>query len=465
MPGPEVTAGEEESESSVARRLWGRLVPAWLLGDVARAGVLAGAVQGVGLLLVFLLQILLARVVADPTAYGLYVWGQNLLYLIGGILALGLPIIAGRHMAVQVQRGDRCAQRAIVQRSLGLIACASALVLATGTVLLWWIPLPLSLDTNITLLALLGTPLVATTLLYQGLSRAQGYTVSAFLPYQVLRPLFTAVLALAALVVARRHLGGFEVLLAVVAGLALVQGVQWWLGRRPPRAPDAPFTGSAVPVPRAGRLLREALPVFGGGVCWLVMTYANTLAVGLLAGPAAAGAFFIAERLAQLASTPAVVTGAVIQPWVATAHASHNRDRLQEVATQAAHIGLWPTLVLSAGLWLGAEFLLQLFGAEFLHALPILGALLVGRLIGVALGPAQTLLLMTGHQGPVLRVGFLAALSHVLLLVLLVPVWGALGAALTSIASSLLSNAGCLLLVWRRLGLQGTVLATRRGAG
>ena len=117
--------------------------------------------------------------------------------------------------------------------------------------------------------------------------------------------------------------------------------------------------------------------------------------------------------------------------------------------------------MLAAGVWLCSEFLLQLFGAAFLHAQPILGALLLGRLIGVALGPAQILLLMTGQQGPALRVSAFAALSHLLLLVWLVPIWGAVGAALTSVASSLLINTGCLVLVWRRLGLQGTILATR----
>jgi O-antigen/teichoic acid export membrane protein len=366
-------------------------------------------------------------------------------------------------MAVQVERGDRGGQGIVVQRALALIAVASVPVWALGAVLLWQLPPAVSLAPDIALLALLGAPLAATTLVYQGLSRARGHTVSAFLPYQVLRPLFTACLALAGALLARRHLSGFEALLAVVAGLALVHAVQWWLGRRPPRAPLLP-AAAAVAVPQAGHLLREGLPVFGASVCGLVMTYANTLAVGVLAGPAAAGAFFIAERLAQLASTPAVVAGSVIQPWLATAHASHNRDRLQEVITQAAHIGLWPTLALSGGLWLCAEFLLQLFGAEFLHALPILGALLLGRLLGVALGPSQTLLLMTGHQGPALRVSAVAALSHVLLLVWLVPLWGALGAALTSIASSLLINGGCLLLVRGRLGLQGTVLATGRRA-
>ncbi|MFO7553185.1 MAG: oligosaccharide flippase family protein [Haliea sp.] len=442
--------------------LWRRLAPGWMLGDVARAGVLAGAVQGVGLLLVFLLQILLARIVDDPAAYGLYVWGQNLLFLVGGVLALGLPIVAGRHMAVQVQRGDRRAQGALVQRALGLIAVASALIVGAGALLLSQASLAVSLAPDITLLALLGAPLVATTLLYQGISRAQGHTVSAFLPNQVLRPLFNAVLALVAAVVAGRHLSGFEVLVTVVAGLALVHAVYWRLGQRPARTADAPAIASDVEVPRASLLLREGLPVFGASVCGLVMTYANTLAVGVLAGPAAAGAFFVAERLAQLASTPAMVTSAVIQPWLAIAHASHNRKRLQEVVTQAAHIGLWPTLLLSAGLWLFADFLLGLFGAGFLHALPILGALLVARLIGVALGPAQILLMMTGHQNQALRVSAAAALGHVLLLIALVPVWGAVGAALTSIVSSLLLNAGCLALVWRHLGLRGTVLAVRR---
>jgi O-antigen/teichoic acid export membrane protein len=190
----------------------------------------------------------------------------------------------------------------------------------------------------------------------------------------------------------------------------------------------------------------------------LIITYSNVLLVGFLAGPAAAGVYFAAERLAQLAAIPLSVVSSVNQQAMAAAHATDNPGGLQKITTQSAHGSLWPTLVVGIGLVVLAKPLLQLFGDDFASAQLVLIALVASNTIAVVMGPAQDVLLMTGRQKHFPKVMFLSAAVHVISLCLLVPQIGALGAAFSTIASGLVANIWMMSLAKREAGINTTIM-------
>jgi len=61
-----------------------------------RRGAFAAGVRMSGLLCVFALQVLLARLIADATQYGQYAWGQSLLFLAANVACVGVPLVASR---------------------------------------------------------------------------------------------------------------------------------------------------------------------------------------------------------------------------------------------------------------------------------------------------------------------------------------------------------------------------------
>ncbi|MDO8862441.1 polysaccharide biosynthesis C-terminal domain-containing protein [Haliea sp. E1-2-M8] len=448
-----------------------------LLGrsEVLRSSAVAAVIRAVGLAVVFLLQILLARLAADATTYGVYAWGQNLLFLLGTLFALGIPMMASRLAAVHVHRGDYTALRQLSRNAHGCVIVISCAGAGAGLLIVWSLPAALftELPRAVVSLALLASPLLALILLRQALARAASRLFSAFVPIQVLRPLLTGLLALGAFLLVQRPLTALDILTALALSLLLVLLAQLlWEGARPPLVSAA--AGSTEPAvdpaitadttgdnrdttPGAADLLRQSMPVFATRVADIVMTYGNTLLLGLIGGPLAAASFFVADRLAQLAGMPGAVTSAVIQPWLASAHAEGDRARLQRVVTQAAHVSLWPSVVAAALLFTAGPWLLALFGGEFAAALPVLVALLLAQLCAVLFGHCQQVLVMSGHQQQVMRLTVLAAALHLLVLAVLIPVLGALGAALASIASSLLLATGCWWLVRRQYHLRTTV--------
>jgi len=432
-------------------------------GDFYRHGVIAGLLHILGLGSIFVLHVLVARLLADSAQYGEYAWGQSLLFVLGGIVALGLPLATGRFVASLSATGAEPQIRLVILRAWQYLALSSAAIVAIAGLLALTRreAIILNLSRELILMAVSCSPCVAFFLLYQNLAKARRWLTLALLPSQVLRPLLTLALAAAVWWLSGQHMTGARVLLMVIVSIVIVTLAQLAVYHRR----QADLTGNAGGTAPAAefapdRLLPTALPLLLTRVAALVLEFSSTLCVGVIAGPAAAGAYFAAERLARLAGIPQTVIEFIGQPRFAAAHATADPVGLQRVATLTAHSSLWPTLLLAALLLTSGESLLRLFGQAFAGAYPVLLVLLTARVIDVATGSVRDLLLMTGRQLRVSRVMGLAAVIHVLALVILTPLLGASGAALASVVSGLLANGFLLLLVRQELGVKPTVLAT-----
>jgi O-antigen/teichoic acid export membrane protein len=429
-----------------------------------RAGFLGALIRAAGLLIAFAVQMLLARLIGDAASYGLYAWGQNLLFLLGAVFALGIPLASARFVAVHDHRGDTAAASEVVGASLRWLLLTSTVGIAAGFAVVAVLPLSAFSDIprSVVLLAIVAAPLVSLIVLLQSHARARAQLLLAFAPNQALRPLLTGLLAGAFAFWAGRQLQTMEVLLLLCGSLLLVALLQTIIARRL-NARRQHTLLSAAPLAEAGsyapsQLMHNALPLFGTRLADMVMKYGNIFLLGILGGPVVAAGFFVADRLARLGAIPGTVVAAVIQPWLASAHAEGERHALQAVVTEASHVSLWPTLTACLALYLLGPLLLSLFGHDFKSAVTVLNILLLVHVAAATLGPCQQILVMSGQQHALMRLLALAAVVHVCALFLLIPLYGATGAALATLASTSLARSGCLILVRKRMGLQPSAL-------
>jgi len=441
------------------------------LGLFLKRGAMVAAIRMLGLICVFGLQILLARLFGDSEEYGKYAWGQSLLFMTGTLAAMGIPVATSRFIAslnaqkreAETSRIIRTAQ-ALIMASTGISLCA-ALALAP-----WWYE---SASDNfyrtMSALALSLAPIFAFATLYREISRAQQWLILAFLPLQVLRPVSMALLSFSVWLVSGHNLGSYQAVLLVgfsILGILVPQVAVYHRRQHQPASASASASASRTMGEsrdyHPSELFRTSLPIFLGRCAELTIKYSNILLVGVLAGPAAAGIYFAAERLAQLATIPRTVVSAVNQQPMAAAHATGEKANLQMLATQSAHGSFWPTLaVVLVEIFFG-EKLLSLFGSDFSAAHWVLVILVLGNMASVFTGPAQDLLIMTGRQKLIPKVMLCTAAIHILFLTILVNQLGALGAAITSAATSLISSVWLMILVRRKINVHTTVLANPR---
>lgn len=431
-----------------------------------RRGAFVAAIKLLGLVCVFALQVLLARLMADTTEYGRYAWGQSLLFLVGAIAGIGLPLMTARFVASLDAQHNFSGSRTVIAHASRLLLRSSAacILVAFALLLVWRGSLTEGMYRGVAVVALLFAPVVTFTLFYRDIARARQWLGLALMPLQVIRPVMTALLAAGCWWLLDVSLSGTIVL--SLAGLSLIlvllpQALVYrWRQRNLAGEGDAGQRGEEY---QPQRLLRAALPVFVTRCAALVINYSNVLLVGTLAGPAAAGAYFAAERLAQLSGVAKTVASTINQQSMAAAHATGRTRELQLLATQSAHGSLWPTLAVSVFLIALATPLLELFGDDFAEAHTVLILLVVSGIVSVFTGPAQDLLVMTGRQRYIPRVMIYTAIVHVAALLLLVPGFGAVGAASASLISSIVGQCWLMALARRETGVNSTVLSSLTG--
>jgi O-antigen/teichoic acid export membrane protein len=256
-----------------------------------------------------------------------------------------------------------------------------------------------------------------------------------------------AVLALGALVLA----GGAGSL--VVPGMLYTAGVTvgavagWTLYVRSIRAGP-----KAEPV--AWRpLLLMGLPVVGLNLSNAFTEWYTTVSLANAWPAAVVGQYRAAWQFVALAGLVQTAMDAMIGPRIAAAARVGAKHEIAAVARKSIVLvllmgaPLFLALTLFPTLWLG------IFGPGFTGGATALQILAIGQLVRLASGPIGTILVMTGKQRWQLGYAAAGVVTCVVLVAWLVPLYGAVGAALATGATVILRNVAAGIIVHRVLGI------------
>lgn len=193
---------------------------------------------------------------------------------------------------------------------------------------------------------------------------------------------------------------------------------------------------------------------------YFVLSETDILCLGFFSTPTDVGLYNVARRLAELMQFAYVSVNTLLLPRIAAAHGERDRQRMQSIVDTMNVVVLVPAGgVLIALVGFGPQ-VLSLFGDSFVSGYVVVLMLVVPRFIDLLLGPASEVLMMTGDQKLVARVNIVAGVANLGLNLLLVPFWGAVGAATATAVTMISWKTYLFVLCRRRTGVQ-TSLATR----
>lgn len=396
-------------------------------GVIVRALAGAGLVQAAGMLATFVVGILLARGLG-VTGYGQYGMAFAIIALASVPGEFGLPRLVLRETAAATVSANSVLQLAVVdwttRRAIFASVVAIALVVA-GLFLFLGRSHP-----AVSFALLVGLPLVPLGALVAIRSNAlmgRHEVIKSQVPTLLMRPLlFTAFLLL--LFWIHPNVGAAEAMASnVVTALAALLLVDHWFGSRLPRVKEQllptseDWTSSSVAM-----ALMDGFRVLQGQI--------GILLLGFLVGADQAGVFRVAVAAALMVSVPMTLFETVFSPVFARLFTAREFDRLQQLATRSAQVSTLTMLCFSMPIFVwGHELIEWIFGQEYLPAYAALAALCGGQIISAAFGMNASILMMTGHEKHLTRAVMLGVIANILLVALLVPRWGAFGAALASV--------------------------------
>jgi O-antigen/teichoic acid export membrane protein len=172
----------------------------------------------------------------------------------------------------------------------------------------------------------------------------------------------------------------------------------------------------------------------------LVTKHINTLLVGVLLGPGAAGLFRVAKDFANILATPAVLLRQVLFPDLTRAWHKGDANLKRNAYRVAVSAGSGGVVLVALSLPFG-EYLLGLIGAEYSQAAPLLSLLLLSAALVLAGAPLRTAAYAIGKAGSVLKINLLCMGLYVVMFVVFATAWGLIGPGVAGIISS-----GCALL-------------------
>ena len=401
------------------------------------------------------LLILLTRYLLTPSEYGLLYFALSVLAVVGLFGSLGIGRSTARYVTEYDQKAPGQVPHLLrwtmlLLAALGLLGSA-ALVVGSG-----WIANLLG-EPALAPFLVLGTVYIVGRsfwgyfqAIFQGFNRV---TWSAALRAinGVARLLFASALVLAGFG-ALGALVGYAVAFALTAvvGAAVLY---WHFVRRIDTA------GEREPG-LLRRVVRYSIPTAATQASIVLDSKVDTILVGALMNPAAVGFYTLAAQVADIVIVPAESLGFTISPALGEQKAEERPDRAARIYESSLEYVLLLYVPAAAGLVLVAEpAVLTIFGAPYAGAIPALqvfGGLVVARGVHKVTGDGLDFLGLARVRA-IARGA--AATANFGLNLLLIPVYGVVGAAVATVVTYSAYTAVNVYYIHRELALDGRRLA------
>jgi O-antigen/teichoic acid export membrane protein len=199
--------------------------------------------------------------------------------------------------------------------------------------------------------------------------------------------------------------------------------------------------------------LHVALPFFAISGASAIFRQVATLSLGAFGTAQDTGVFAAMTRISEFAALGTVMAGAVAAPMIVDLHHRGDREGLQRLVRLATNVSFGFSLLVSVVFMVLGEYVMQAFGKQFTTGKEVLVVLLLGQIGSGYAGIVGYVMSMTDYAKQHAWLNWVSALLNVGVCLMLVPRFGALGAAASSVLIIFVQMLLMLFIIKRRLGV------------
>lgn len=408
-----------------------------LKAQLLRGGAESLLVRAGAILAGLVASVTLSRLLG-PETFGVYTFVFSLITLIGLPVQMGLPTLILRETARADKADDATSMHGIWRWSDRAIAVMAVLVLSGTGLYLWGNLGTASPYFSALLWALPLVPIIgwaqARSAAIRGLRRVALGTA----PDKIVRPLLLAAFVSLAFWKHKTPLAATQVFaihgMVAVAALLLVSIIRKRIAPVPDKTVN-PSTDSRA-------WITAILPLSLIAGLQAISHNTDILMLGMLGVDADVGIYKVALTLANITIFGLTTVNLVLSPYFARAWRGGDQYGLQKLATIGARVSFISTLPVVIIFWTGGSWLLtQVYGEAYTGAFLALILLCVGQCVNAFFGSVGNLLTMSGKEWVALSGLVISTLVNIILNWLLIPKYGAEGAAMATAASVITWNA------------------------
>lgn len=404
------------------------------LNKIAKGAVLTFMGTGIGMVLVFISRLMVARYVTQSD-YGIYSLALVVMNIFTLISVLGLDVGSARQIALYRGKGDGSKVRGVVFSSLLIAVTLSSFL----SVVLFFI-------SDLISMRLFNNPELATILrifsitiplfnlisilaaIFRGFERAEP---SAYFQNILKNLLFT--LFLAGVIFLNLQFSGVVWAYVVSMMVTFIAFAVYAIKRSPVALQEE----KKVPVSSMTKeLLLFSLPLFGMTISGTLMTFVDTLMLGFFTTSADVGLYNAASPLAQILTMGLYATSFLCIPLMTQLHSKHQND---EIKRSYAVLSKWTfaatlPVFLIFFLFPGATINI-VFGSGYVAAATALQILSAGYFVFALFGLNTATLIAMGETHFSMWSIIISMIVNIVLNMVLIPVLGIVGAAIATSVS------------------------------
>lgn len=390
--------------------------------------------------------------------YGVYVFAIACISIASMVVLVGLDRLMVREVAQCYANQKFETLRGLVQSAIGGVLFSSLTVVLLGYVALSFFGNEMGAQKSEALGAsLVVLPFFAFTLLAQSLLMGLNRIVWGQVPINVVRPSVFIVLCLSSVSLGVLILDGVGALVLFATATVVAFAFA--------------FVGAIRALPKKvwrvharyqfGYWLNSGLSLMVIAVLQSIQLQGTAILVGLLQDAATTGIYALTFAVAQLVIFIHTAADRPLGPAVASLIARNEKQELQRTLRRLARLSFASALPVTIVLVVFGDPILGLLGEEFRVGYVALVIMVLGNIVHVATGQPGILLMMAGHEkdltkASLLRLGMLIGLN-----VILVPLFGLVGAAISVSLSIIVPKLLLMHYALLRVGLKTSIFAPK----
>ena len=171
-----------------------------------------------------------------------------------------------------------------------------------------------------------------------------------------------------------------------------------------------------------------------------LVSQADKILLGFYLDARQLGIYVLASTLVAFMPVILQSINQMFAPAIAELHAQAQHEVLGKLFRTLTKWVLGATLPAALVAIVFAPPLMRIFGADFEPGWPVLVIGVLGQIVNCGVGSVGYLLLMSGNQNRLMRIQFISAALSIALSLMLIPLFGMVGAALSAAAINIGSN-------------------------
>ena len=403
----------------------------------------------------FISQILLARLMG-PFEYGIFALVWVCVVIAGNLSCFGMQMAVIRFLPEYLKAGDIARLKGLLSASRRFIALTSTTVALLAGALIWlaseWMQ---SYYVVPFLIGAFALPMISMGDSVEGVSRAHGWAIRALMPTYIIRPMLLFIFMLTAWFLGLDINGTNALLCAVLATYVTTIGQLLVIGS----LVNKTYRSDEAAKIELSKWIVVALPMFLVEGFFFLLVNADVLMIGMQMNPDDVALYYATVKTLAIVHFVYFAVRAGVAHRFAGEINNSDKSALQALAVRSVVWTFWPSLAIGIVLLACGPWLLGMFGPEFRAGYDLMFILVVAIVIRSSIGPAESLLTMSGNHNACASIFAAALATNIVLNLLFIPQWGLYGAALATGLSTLLEALLLYVVSRRRVGVSMFIFA------